>query len=114
MRKRYPRKKATPDMFEKERGPPIPEPNSYETIYTLQGSLRKSPLEASLEEERRAERKRENARPLWPLNSHRRHSLRCSIGRSIRCPLSAERLSERPFVSLPATGYRLPAISCTL
>jgi hypothetical protein len=37
-------------------------PNAYEAIYALQGSLRKFPLEASLDTERRAERKRENAR----------------------------------------------------
>jgi hypothetical protein len=36
--------------------PPIP----YEAIYALEGSLREFPLEADLEEERRAEREYEN------------------------------------------------------
>jgi hypothetical protein len=31
----------------------VPEPNSYDALYTLRGILREFPLEASLEEERR-------------------------------------------------------------
>ena len=36
--------------------------DAYKAIYDLEGSLREFPLEADLEEERRAERKRENER----------------------------------------------------
>ncbi len=38
----------------------VPGPRSYEAIYVLQSSLREFPLEADLEEERRAALNREN------------------------------------------------------
>jgi AbrB family looped-hinge helix DNA binding protein len=62
LRKRYHLKEGTTIVFQEERGRLVLEPNNYEAIYALQGSLREFPLEASLEEERRAERKRENER----------------------------------------------------
>ncbi len=62
LRKRYHLQEGTTVVFHEERGRLILEPNNYEAIYALQGSLREFPLEVSLEEERRAERKRENER----------------------------------------------------
>jgi AbrB family looped-hinge helix DNA binding protein len=59
LRKRYLLKEGTTVVFREERGRLVLEPNNFEMIYALQGSLRQFPLEASLEEERRAERKRE-------------------------------------------------------
>jgi hypothetical protein len=49
-------------VFQEERGRLVLEPENYDAIYALQGSLREFPLEASLEAERQAERKRENER----------------------------------------------------
>ncbi len=46
-------------MFQEERGRLVLEPNNYKAIYALQGCLRNSPLQARLEEEQRAEHKRE-------------------------------------------------------
>lgn len=62
LRKRYRLKEGTTVVFQEERGRLVLEPNNYQAIYALEGSLREFPLEASLEEERRAERKRENER----------------------------------------------------
>ena len=62
LRKRYSLKEGTTVVFHEERGRLILEPSNYEAIYALQGSLREFPLEASLEEERQGERRRENAR----------------------------------------------------
>ena len=62
LRKRYRLKEGTTVVFQEERGRLILEPRNYEAIYALEGSLREYPLEASLEEERRAERKREDER----------------------------------------------------
>ena len=62
LRKRYGFRKGTTVVFQEERGRLVLEPNTYEAIYALQGSLREFPLEASLQEERRAELKRENER----------------------------------------------------
>jgi AbrB family looped-hinge helix DNA binding protein len=62
LRKRYCLKEGTTVVFQEERGRLVLEPENYDAIYALQGSLREFPLEASLEEERRAERRRENAR----------------------------------------------------
>ena len=62
LRKRYSLKEGTTVVFQEERGRLILEPNNYEAIYALQGSLQEFPLEACLEEERRAERERENER----------------------------------------------------
>lgn len=62
LRKRYRLKEGTTVVFQEERGRIILEPNDYEALYALQGSLREFPLEASLEEERRAERNREEER----------------------------------------------------
>ena len=53
---------GTTVVFQEERGRLVLEPRNFEAIYALEGSLRDYPLEASLEEERRAERKRENER----------------------------------------------------
>ena len=47
-------------MFQEERGRLVLEPTNFEAIYALQGSLREFPLEADLEEERRAARARES------------------------------------------------------
>jgi AbrB family looped-hinge helix DNA binding protein len=62
LRKRYRLKEGTTIVFQEERGRLVLEPNNFEAIYALQGSLREFPIEASLEEERRAERKREDER----------------------------------------------------
>ena len=62
LRKRYRLKEGTTVVFQEERGRLVLEPNNYQAIYALEGSLREFPLEASLEEERRTERKRENER----------------------------------------------------
>jgi AbrB family looped-hinge helix DNA binding protein len=62
LRKRYRLREGTTVVFQEERGRLVLEPNSFEAIYALQGSLREFPIEASLEEERRAERKREDER----------------------------------------------------
>jgi len=42
------------------KGPSAHPPNPHEAIYALHGSLHEFPLEADLEEERRAERNRES------------------------------------------------------
>jgi AbrB family looped-hinge helix DNA binding protein len=62
LRKRYRLSEGTTIVFQEERGRLVLEPNNFEAIYALQGSLREFPIEASLEEERRAERKREDER----------------------------------------------------
>jgi len=62
LRKRYRLREGTTVVFQEERGRLVLEPNNFEAIYALQGSLREFPIEASLEEERRAERKREEER----------------------------------------------------
>jgi AbrB family looped-hinge helix DNA binding protein len=62
LRKRYRLREGTTVVFQEERGRLVLEPNNFEAIYALQGSLREFPIEASLEEERRAEHKREDAR----------------------------------------------------
>jgi AbrB family looped-hinge helix DNA binding protein len=62
LRKRYRLSEGTTVVFQEERGRLVLEPNNFEAIYALQGSLREFPIEASLEEERRAERKREDQR----------------------------------------------------
>jgi len=62
LRKRYHLREGTTVVFQEERGRLVLEPNNFEAIYALQGSLREFPIEASLEEERRAERKREDER----------------------------------------------------
>ena len=62
LRKRYRLREGTTVVFQEERGRLVLEPNNFEAIYALQGSLREFPIESSLEEERRAERKREDAR----------------------------------------------------
>ncbi len=60
LRRRYRLQKGTTVVFQEEGGRLVLQPSSYETIYALQGSLRDFPLEASLEAERRAARRREN------------------------------------------------------
>jgi len=62
LRKRYGLHKGTTVVFQEEYGRLVLEPNTYEAIYALQGSLREFPLEASLQEERRGELQRENER----------------------------------------------------
>lgn len=61
LRKRYSLNEGTTVIFQEERGRLVLEPSNYDAIFALQGSLREFPLEASLEEERRAARKREDA-----------------------------------------------------
>ena len=62
LRKRYRLREGTTVVFQEERGRLVLEPNNFGAIYALQGSLREFPIEASLEEGRRAERKREDER----------------------------------------------------
>jgi AbrB family looped-hinge helix DNA binding protein len=62
LRKRYRLGEGTTVVFQEERGRLVLEPNNFEAIYALQGSLKEFPIEASLEEERRIERKREDER----------------------------------------------------
>jgi bifunctional DNA-binding transcriptional regulator/antitoxin component of YhaV-PrlF toxin-antitoxin module len=62
LRRRYRWQEETAVLFQEERGRPVLEPNNCQAIYALQGSLREFPLEADLEEERRAARKRKNER----------------------------------------------------
>ena len=62
LRKRYRLGEGTTIVFQEERGRLVLEPSNFEAIYALQGSLREFPLEASLNEERRAERAREDGR----------------------------------------------------
>jgi AbrB family looped-hinge helix DNA binding protein len=60
LRRRYRLREGSTVVFQEERGRIFLEPGTFETIYALQGSLREFPLEADLEEERRAARKRES------------------------------------------------------
>jgi AbrB family looped-hinge helix DNA binding protein len=60
LRKRYQLKEGTTVMFQEERGRLVLEPTNFDAIYALQGSLREFPLEADLEEERRAARESES------------------------------------------------------
>ncbi len=62
LRRRYRMKEGTTVLFQEERGRLVLAPSNYEAIYALEGSLREFPLEASLEQERQADRKRENQR----------------------------------------------------
>jgi len=62
LRKRYQLKEGTTILFQEDRGRLVLKPTNYSAIYALQGSLRESPLEADLEEERRAARQRESER----------------------------------------------------
>jgi antitoxin PrlF len=62
LRKRYGLGEGTTVVFQEERGRLVLAPNNFEAIYALQGSLKEFPIEASLEEERRIERKREDER----------------------------------------------------
>lgn len=59
LRKRYGLHEGTTVVFQEEKGRLILEAGSFEEIYALQGSLRGLPLEADLESERRAERRRQ-------------------------------------------------------
>lgn len=62
LRKRYLLKEGVTVVFHEERGRLVLEPNNFNEIYALEGSLREFPLEASLDRARQAERKRENER----------------------------------------------------
>lgn len=62
LRRRYRMKEGTTVLFQEERGRLVLAPSNYEAIYALEGSLHEFPLEASLEQERQADRKRENQR----------------------------------------------------
>ena len=62
LRKRCDKKEGAAVVFREERGRLVGEPNSYDEIYALQGSLRGVPIETSLEEERRAELQKESER----------------------------------------------------
>ncbi|HWE83773.1 MAG TPA: AbrB/MazE/SpoVT family DNA-binding domain-containing protein [Terracidiphilus sp.] len=59
LRKRYGLREGSTVVFQEEQGRLILEPNNFEDLYALQGSLQGFPLEADLEAERRAERKRQ-------------------------------------------------------
>jgi AbrB family looped-hinge helix DNA binding protein len=61
LRKRYRLEEGVTVVFQEERGRLVLEPNNFEAIFALQGTLKEFPIEADLEEERRAERKREDA-----------------------------------------------------
>jgi len=61
LRKRYSLNEGTTVIFQEERGRLVLEPSNYDAIFALQGSLREFPLEASLDKERKAARKREDA-----------------------------------------------------
>jgi AbrB family looped-hinge helix DNA binding protein len=61
LRKRYSLNEGTTVLFQEERGRLVLEPSNYDAIFALQGTLREFPLEASLDEERKAARKREDA-----------------------------------------------------
>ncbi|MDP9049535.1 MAG: AbrB/MazE/SpoVT family DNA-binding domain-containing protein [Acidobacteriota bacterium] len=62
LRKRYGLMEGTAVVFQEERGRLVLETSNYDAIYALQGTLGEFPLEADLDAERRAARKRENAR----------------------------------------------------
>lgn len=62
LRRRYRLKEGTTVVFQEDHGRLVLEPSNYEMIYALEGSLKEFPLEASLAEERQAERDRENLR----------------------------------------------------
>jgi AbrB family looped-hinge helix DNA binding protein len=62
LRKRRRLREGSCVVFQEERGRLVLEPNDFEAIYALQGSLGEFPIEASLEEERRTSRKREDKR----------------------------------------------------
>jgi AbrB family looped-hinge helix DNA binding protein len=59
LRKRYGLREGSTVVFQEEHGRLILEPNNFEELLALQGSLRGLPLEAELEAERRAERRRQ-------------------------------------------------------
>lgn len=59
LRKRYGLREGSTVVFQEEHGRLILEPSNFEELFALQGSLRGLPLEADLEAERRAERKRQ-------------------------------------------------------
>lgn len=62
LRKRYGLREGSTVVFQEEHGRLILEPNNFEELFALQGSLQAFPLEAELAAERRAERKREERR----------------------------------------------------
>ena len=62
LRERYGPKEGAAVEFREERGRLAGEPNSYDEIYALRGSLRGVRIETSLEEERRAEHQKESER----------------------------------------------------
>jgi AbrB family looped-hinge helix DNA binding protein len=62
LRRRYRLKEGTTVVFQEDHGRLVLEPSNYEMIYALEGSLKEFPLEASLAEERQAERDRDNLR----------------------------------------------------
>ena len=62
LRKRYRLQEGTTIVFQEDHGRLVLTPSNYEAIYALEGSLQGFPLEASLNEEREAEHKRENQR----------------------------------------------------
>ena len=59
LRKRYGLREGSTVVFQEEGGRLVLEPNNFDELYALQGGLRAFPLEADLEAERRAARKRE-------------------------------------------------------
>jgi AbrB family looped-hinge helix DNA binding protein len=62
LRRRYRLREGSTIVFQEERGRLILEPSNFDAMYALQGSLNEFPLEADLDDERRAARKREDRR----------------------------------------------------
>jgi AbrB family looped-hinge helix DNA binding protein len=62
LRKRYGMKEGTTVVFEEDHGRLVLAPSNFDAIFALGGSLGDYPLEEDLEQERQAERDRENQR----------------------------------------------------
>lgn len=62
LRKRYGMNEGSTIVFQEENGRLMLSPNNYDALFALGGSLRDFPLEEDLEQERQAERTRENLR----------------------------------------------------
>lgn len=62
LRKKHSLETGSTVLFREERGRIVIESADFDSLYALEGSLRGLPLEADLEEMRRNERRREDAR----------------------------------------------------
>ena len=60
LRRRYGMKEGSTVVFQEDCGRLVLAPSKYQPIYALEGTLGEFPLEACLEEERQAERGRED------------------------------------------------------